>query len=149
MPWTFRHAGREWRAFLDDVRDVAGTPSDNVAYTMTEAAFQAFRARLTVHQALAFANDLPAIPRALFVQNWHPGDPMPWADRTAITAEIKALRRHHNFAPDNAVEAVSVALHRAMRPDLFRRALDRIGPEARAFWQIEGYSERDLLPGYG
>jgi hypothetical protein len=31
MPWTYRHASREWRAFLDDVKDATGLTSDNMA----------------------------------------------------------------------------------------------------------------------
>ncbi|MFZ7092176.1 DUF2267 domain-containing protein [Primorskyibacter sp. 2E233] len=149
MPWSYRHAKREWRSFLDDVREIACTPSDNVAYTMTEGVFRAFRGRLTPQQALDFAQDLPALPRALFVQNWQLADPVPWADPATILAEVKALRKNHNFAPDNAVEAVSFALHRAVRPDILRRALAKIGPEAQAFWQLSGYSDKDLSPGFG
>ena len=144
MPWTYRHADREWRTFLDTVRDVSGMTSDNAAYTMTEGLFRAFRARLTPQQALDFAAVLPAIPRALFVQDWTLAEPQPWADRAAILAEVKALRRHHNFAPDSAIEAVSCAVHRVVRPDLLRCALQRIGPEALAFWALQSHSPEAL-----
>ena len=148
MPWTFRHAEREWRCFLDDVRELAGTPSDNVAYTMAEGVFRAFRARLTPQQALDFAQDMPAVTRALFVQNWALADPVPWADRATILQEVKSLRRDHNFAPDNAIDAVSFALHRAMRPEVLRHALNRIGPEAQAFWQLDPSLAKDLSSGF-
>jgi uncharacterized protein (DUF2267 family) len=45
MPWTYRHASREWGAFLDDVKDATGLTSDNMAYTAVDGVLQAFRAR--------------------------------------------------------------------------------------------------------
>jgi uncharacterized protein (DUF2267 family) len=144
MPWTYRHADREWAHFLVDIREVLGTPSDNVAYTTAEGILAAFRARLTVEQVAAFAQILPAIPRALFVQGWQPAPPRPWADPATYVAEARALRPHHNFATDQALEAVSVALHRAIGPEALAHALDRIGPEAQAFWALDGYDPATL-----
>jgi uncharacterized protein (DUF2267 family) len=148
MPWTYRHAGREWAAFLADVRDHLGTPSDNVAYTGTEGVFRAFRDRLTVEQGLGFAQCLPAVPRALFVQGWRPAAPKPWADAATYVAEARALRRDHNFAGDAVLEAVSFALHRAVGPDALRRALADIGPEAESFWRLDNVPEAELRPGF-
>lgn len=146
MPWTFRHAGREWDGFLEDVREVMGTPSANVAYTAVEGVFGAFRRRLSTAQALDFAQILPAVPRALFVQGLRPADPLPWADSATYLAEARALRRAHNFANDRAVEAVSFALHRAVGPAVLARCLERLGPGAEAFWRLEGYAAADLAP---
>ncbi|MDJ0821711.1 MAG: DUF2267 domain-containing protein [Paracoccaceae bacterium] len=147
MPWTYRHPQKEWQAFLADVREVLGSPSDNVAYTTTEGVFRAFRRRLTPAQAIAFAQVLPAVPRALFVQDWDLAAPVPWADDATLLNEVRSLRRDHNFASERAVEAVSYALHRAVRIDDLHRTLDRIGPEARTFWHLKGYQRQDLEPG--
>jgi len=144
MPWTYRHAAQEWARFLGDIREVMGTPSDNAAYTTAEGVFRAFRARLTVDRLAAFAQVLPAIPRALFLQGWAPAPPVPWADHATYVAEARAFRQHHNFANDLALEAVSFALHRAVGAEALGRALDAIGPEARAFWALEGYGAQDL-----
>ncbi|PWK60860.1 DUF2267 domain-containing protein [Roseicyclus mahoneyensis] len=144
MPWTYRHGDVEWRRFLADIREVMGTPSDNVAFTTAEGAFRAFRARLTVEQAADFAQVLPAMPRALFLEGWRPAPPLPWADGTTYVAEVKALRRDHNFATDLGLTAVAVALHRAVGPDRLAIALDAIGPEARAFWAVDGYGPEAL-----
>lgn len=144
MPWTYRHGDKEWRRFLDDIREVMSTPSDNVAYTTAQGVLAAFRARLTVAEAAAFAQVLPAMVRALFFEGWVPEAPNDWADRQTYTAEARALRADHNFATVRALEAVSVALHRALGAPALEAALDRIGPEARAFWALEGYSEADL-----
>jgi uncharacterized protein (DUF2267 family) len=144
MPWTYRHGATEWRRFLDDIREIMGTPSDNVAYTTAEGAFRAFRARLTTDQVAGFAQGLPAMPRALFFEAWQPTPPRPWADAATYLFEIKALRADHNFAGDLALTAVAVALHRAMGPKRLTAALDNIGPEARAFWAVDGYGPEAL-----
>ena len=144
MPWTYRHGAAEWRRFLADIRDEMGTPSDNVAYTTAEGTFRAFRARLTVDQMAGFAQVLPAMPRALFFEGWTPGPPAPWACAATYLAEIKALRAEHNLSNDLALIAVAVALNRAVGPERLIRALDLIGPEARAFWAVEGRSASDL-----
>ncbi|MBY4894933.1 DUF2267 domain-containing protein [Rhodobacteraceae bacterium N5(2021)] len=144
MPWTFRHPQREWTAFLDDVADVLGSPSANVAYTATEGVFRAFRRRLTVDQAVAFAQCLPSVPRALFVQDWQLEDPVPWAEAATYIAEAKSLRQTHNFASDQVIEAVSFALHRAVGPEYLHKRLQDIGPEAVAFWHVDGYRPEDL-----
>ncbi len=136
MPWTYRHAGREWALFLGDIKDVMGTPSDNVAYTTAEGAFAAFRRRLTPAQVAAFCQIMPALPRALFLQGWSAAPPVSWADRATYLAEVKALRAHHNLSTDLALDAVSVALHRAVGSDALVPALDAIGPEAQDFWAI-------------
>ncbi|GAA5064547.1 DUF2267 domain-containing protein [[Roseibacterium] beibuensis] len=144
MPWTYRHSETEWRRFLADIRDVMGTASDNVAYTTAEGAFRAFRGRLTVEETADFAQILPAMPRALFFEGWRPAPPRPWADVSTYVSEIKALRADHNFATGGALEAVSVALHRAVGPTPLARALAAIGPEAEVFWSVEGYSAEAL-----
>ena len=144
MPWTYRHGDTEWRRFLADIREGMGTPSDNVAYTTAEGAFRSFRARLTVDQVADFAQVLPAMPRALFFERWRPAAPLPWADAATYLAEIKALRADHNFANDSALEAVAVALHRAVGAERLATALDAIGPGARAFWAVEGHRPEAL-----
>jgi uncharacterized protein (DUF2267 family) len=144
MPWTYRHGDTEWRRFLDDIRVWMDAASDNVAYTTAEGAFRAFRARLTVDQTARFAQVLPAMPRALFFEAWHPTEPKPWGDTALYLQEIKSLRADHNFATDRALAAVSVALHRAVGPERLARALAEIGPEATAFWSVPDVAPTDL-----
>ena len=130
--------------FLDDVREVLDTSSDNVAYTTAEGALLAFRRRLTPRQVLTFADALPSLLRALFLQGWRMEDPVPWSDRDAYDKDVKALRKHHNFATDRGLEAVSFALHRAMGKEKLDKQLARIGPEAAAFWALDGYGDEEL-----
>lgn len=147
MPWTYRHASREWRAFLDDAKDRMGLVSDNMAYTAIDAVFQVFRARLTAAEGLAFASILPSVPRAIFVHDWDVRrDPLPFADRATLIAEVKAIRPHHNLTPDNAIEATAFAVRRAVNARDFERVLAELPPPARDFWDVPNVDPAELQP---
>lgn len=145
MPWTYRHSEREFRAFLSDLRERSGLESDNNAYTMADGVFQAFRRRLTPPQGVAFATMLPSTLRAIFVAGWDIEAPVqPFADRATLVAEVKALRRHHNLAPDNAIEATAWALRRSMDQARLDGFLASVSPEAVAFWHVEVENPEEL-----
>jgi uncharacterized protein (DUF2267 family) len=147
MPWTYRHASREWRAILDDARDRMGLESDNMAYTAMEGVLRTFRRRLTVAQAVRFAAVLPAVPRAIFVSDWDVAAvPVPFASRAEMTREVRAHRVAHNLTPENAIEGTAYALRRAIRPPDFAHALDGLPPEAHAFWEVTGVDPSGLAP---
>ena len=147
MPWTYRHASKEWQAFLDDAKDQMGLVSDNMAYTAVDGVLQVFRRRLTAGQGLAFATVLPAVPRAIFVNNWVPGDPpAPWLDRATLTAEVMSLRPNHNLTPPNAIMATAFALRRRVDRRDLDRVLGALGPDAQAYWVVTGVDEVLLQP---
>jgi uncharacterized protein (DUF2267 family) len=147
MPWTYRHASHEWRAFLDDVREATGLISDNMAYTAIDGVFRVFRARLTAEEGLRFATVLPSVPRAIFVAGWVPeARPVPFASRAEMTREAQALRPHHNLTPENAIEAVGRALWRSVRRAELERVLATLPEGAEAFWHVETDSPEDLAP---
>ena len=136
MPFTYAHASDEFRAYLTDARDRLDTPSDNVAYTCTDAVFQVFRSRLAPQRALDFADVLPSVLRAIFVWRWRVDDPIrPYADRAVLTREVKDVRRDHNFSPDSVIGDIAWALNRHVDAMDFARVVDRLGPSARAYWQ--------------
>ena len=138
MPWTYRHASREWRSFLDDARDRMSLHSDNMAYTATDAVLQVFRRRLTAQQGLDFAGVLPSVVRAIFVAGWDvTAPPVPFAARDALLREVKNIRPHHNLTPDNAIEAVAWATRRHTNRRDFDRVLARLPQGAAAFWHVE------------
>ena len=138
MPWTYRHASGEFRAFLDDVKDAMSLTSDNMAYTAVDGVFHVFRRRLTAEQGLMFAGILPSVLRAIFVAGWDVSEPpVPFSDRAAMTREAQALRRNHNLTPDNAIEATAWALARSVNQRDFDRVLAELPPEARDFWQVD------------
>lgn len=138
MPATYRDASKAYRAFLDDLQHRTGLVSDNSAYTAADSVLQVFRRRLSVAEALAFADTLPAVLRAIFVYGWDAGAaPLPFGSRTEMTAEAQAIRRDHNLTPDDAIEAVAWALRRQVNARDFDRVLGQIGPEAQAFWHVD------------
>lgn len=150
MPYAYRHAGRDWAAFLGDVRDVTGLPTDNTAYTAVEGVLAAFRRRLTPQQAVDFAQVLPAVPRALFVAGWDlAAPPAPPGTRADWTAEAQGLRRAHNIAPDTVVEAVAVALRRSVRAPDLERTLAALPPFAADFWSCPTTDPATLPPRIG
>lgn len=138
MPHTYRHASREWRAFLDDARDRMRLVSDNSAYTAIQGVFLVFRRRVSVQQGLTFASVLPCVPRAIFVADWDISEPRrPFGSREKMTREAQALRRHHNLTPDNAIEATAWAVRRAVLPAELDRALAACPAQAVEFWQVD------------
>ena len=139
MPQQYQRAGEEFDAFLRDARDELGHATRNQTYTTVEGVLLAFRRRLTVEQGLRFADALPAVLRAMFVAGWDAStSPVPFGSREAMTAEVKALRRDHNFAPDTAIRDVARALVKHVDATDFEAAMARLPKEARAFWNAEG-----------
>jgi uncharacterized protein (DUF2267 family) len=137
MPWAYRHASKDWQAFLADAKDGLGLTSDNMTYTAVQGVLLAFRRRLTPRQVIAFADLLPAVLRALFVAGWDPeAPPLPWPDRAALEAEARALRPDHNLTPEHPITPVAAALRRCTRRIDLDRVLAAIGPEAQAFWHV-------------
>ncbi len=116
-------------------RDAAGLQTTNMAWSMVEGVLHAFRRRLTVEQALRFADCLPPVLRALFVEHWHPqSSPAPFGTREEILNEVRSVRHEHNFSPSNAVEAVSNALRTCIDAETLERALSDLPSAAKDFW---------------
>lgn len=136
MPYAYRHAQAEWRAVLDCARDSMGLDSDNMAYTALQGVLLAFRRRLTVDQALRFADLLPAVPRAIFVEGWHPAPPVAFGLRADWVAEAQSLRPHHNLTPVVCVEATARALRPLMEDDRLLALLAGFPPGAVDFWSV-------------
>lgn len=138
MPSAYRYADRAFRAFLDDVKDRTGLATDHMAYTAVDGVLRTFRRRLTPAQGIAFANVLPATLRAIFVFDWDvTAPPAPFAARANLAKEVQALRRHHNFAPDDAIDAVAWALRRTIDARDLDRVLATLPEGARDFWQVD------------
>ena len=139
VPNEFEFASDEFSHFLRDARDVAALTSTHQAFTMTQGVLQAFRRRLSVADALAFAQVLPVGLRALFVKDWNVREPLqPFADRQAMTAEVQALRGDHNLSPDTAIENVAAALRRHVDVARLDAVLEQLPPEATDFWRVPG-----------
>jgi len=138
VPMEYRSASKDFDALLADIRDTCMLQTVHQAYHTLRAVLHVFRAHLTVEQALAFADILPPVTRAIFVESWVPsGEPAPFPGREALQREVKAVRPDHNLAPDSAIADVAGALRRS---SIDCRDLDRVLrtlPEgAAAFWAL-------------
>nr|WP_127901763.1 DUF2267 domain-containing protein [Solirhodobacter olei] len=147
MPWTYRHASKEWRAILDDLKSRMGLVSDNSAYTALDGVLQVFRRHLTAQQGLDFASVLPSVQRAVFVAAWRvEGEPLPFDDRSAMTREVTEIRKNHNLTPDNAIEAAASTLRRDVNKEDFERVLTRLPEGAGQFWHMDAADPRYISP---
>ena len=146
MPWTYRQASREWQAFLEDAKAAMELTSDNACFTAVEGVLKAFRRRLTVQEALDFAQVLPAVLRALFVADWQVALPVAPGGRNDWRAEAQALRPQHNLTPANCVEATAQALRKAVLREDLERVLARLPTFAAEFWSVPGGDPASLGP---
>lgn len=105
---------------------------------MLQGVLQVFRRRLKVQDAISFAQVLPPLPRALFIENWDPAEALSsnW-NPSALSREVRQLRIHHNFSPDTAIQNVAAALRKHVDQTEFARCLARLPSEARAFWEAQ------------
>ncbi|OLP43716.1 DUF2267 domain-containing protein [Rhizobium oryziradicis] len=137
MPMEYRHASEQFDAFMEAARERSGLTTRNQTYTMVQGVLQVFRSRLTVSEAIAFAQALPAVLRAIFVSEWDMSRAIkPFGSRADMTHEVKALRRDHNFSPDTSIADVAFALRQSVDPVAFQRALNQLAPEASAYWAV-------------
>ena len=136
MPMAYWNASQDFDGFIADVRDTCMLQTHHQAYHTLRAVLHVFRSHLTVADALAFANVLPPVTRAIFVEDWAPGsDPAPFPGREALQREVKAIRPDHNLAPESAIGDVAAALRRSA---IDGRDLDRVlaalPPGAAEYW---------------
>lgn len=119
-----------------DARDCSGLPTTNMAWNMVVGVLHAFRHRLSVNQALAFAAVLPPMIRALFIEDWNPEQAvLPFGEPSDWLAEVRSVRPKHNFSPPDAVASVATALRKHVDANAFENALALMPPEARQYWQ--------------
>lgn len=136
VPMEYRQASRDFDAFMLDARDGAMLQTTNQAYTMVEAVLVVFRRRLAVREALAFADVLPPVLRAIFVSRWDIEEPVrPFADRATLMREVKTFRGDHNVSPDDSIAVVAEALRRHVDPAAFEHVLARLPEGAAAYWR--------------
>lgn len=132
-----QHASEDFERYLIDARDASGLTTRNQTYTMTEGVFRVFRQRLTLKDALRFADVLPPVLRAIFVSDWDTEEPQSaFGDRGAMTREAQALRQDHNFAPDSCIGDVARALRKNVDEKAFDAVLAFLPEGAVDFWKV-------------
>lgn len=135
VPIDFKTATADFDRFLLDAREACSLTTTNQAWGVLLGVFDVFRRRLSCEQAFLFARALPPLLRAAFVEAWHPGSPVPFADRAALNREVQAYHADHQFASVNAIGEIASVLWRHVDPARLQNALDKLPPEAGAFWQ--------------
>ena len=137
MPQEYQRAGGAFDLFLEDAREALGHATSNQTFTTVQGVLLAFRRRLTVEQGLRFADALPAVLRAIFVCGWNLNEqPVAFSTREAITDEVRALRRAHNFSPPTAIADVARTLRAHVDIRDFETTLASLPPGAVEFWSI-------------
>lgn len=137
IPSDYQRASLDFERFMVDARDAAGLTTTNMAWNMVVGVLYIFRRRLSVAEALRFADVLPPVLRAIFVSEWQlDAAPLPFADRAALTREVRSLRPAHNFSPDDAIRAVAQALRRQVDEAALERVLATLPPGAREYWAV-------------
>lgn len=135
VPPEYERASAKFTELLLAAREAGDLTTTNQAYTMVQGVLQAFRRRLTVAQAIAFAGLLPPLVRALFVSDWDVGEPVrAFESREAMTKEVQALREGHNWSPAHSIAAVAKALRPFVNQAHFDALLATFPPGAREFW---------------
>lgn len=138
VPMEYLRASEDFEALLADVRDTCMLQTHNQAYHTLRAVLHVFRSHLTVKDALAFANVLPPVARAIFIEDWKPGaHPPAFPDRDELQREVKAVRRDHNLAPESAISDVAAALRRSTDNRDLDRLLDQLPQGAAEFWRTD------------
>lgn len=135
MPLEYRQASADFDAFMKDLVATSMLTSSHQAYTMLQAVLQVFRHRLTTNQAIAFANVLPPVLRAIFVSDWDVAAPLrPFVSRDALMREVRAFRHDHNLSTETAIEEVTATIRRHVDPAALERVLQTLPQGARDFW---------------
>jgi uncharacterized protein (DUF2267 family) len=137
IPMEFQHASEDFEAFLRDAREISGLSTRNQAYTMVQAVLLTFRRRLSIVEAIRFANILPPVLRALFVTDWDPEEPKTeFRNPADLAREVLSLRRDHNFSPQTAIRDVATALRRHVDETALDHLLGQMPQGAAQFWAV-------------
>jgi uncharacterized protein (DUF2267 family) len=137
MPLELQRSSEEFESFLACARDELGLATRNQTYTSVQAVLKAFRDRLDLADAIRFAQVLPPVVRAIFVADWDPAVPKrPFGTADDWLADVRALRKDHNFSPDTAIRDVAVALTRHVDRTGWETMLAALPADARRFWAV-------------
>lgn len=137
IPSEYQRASLEFERFMLDAREISGLNTTNMVWNMVVGVLHTFRRRLTVKDALRFANVLPPVLRSIFVADWDVDEPqLAFEDRATMTREVQALRAAHNFSPDSAIHDVAQALRHHVDEAALDQMLATLSPGARDYWAV-------------
>jgi uncharacterized protein (DUF2267 family) len=144
MPPEIAQASVQFMDLLGALKERAWLQTHNQCYAMLRAVLHEFRQYLTVRQAIAVADALPAVTRAIFVEDWAPCDepPAPPAPEEFTAAVVRRLSPHH-VPPDSIVADVFAVLAPRCNAARLGPAVDALPSELRNLWR-EQYDRRNL-----
>ncbi|MCP3925915.1 MAG: DUF2267 domain-containing protein [Desulfobacterales bacterium] len=138
VPSEYNFASMHFEKFMIDARDVSGLKTTHMAWNMVVGVLYTFRRRLSVNDAIRFANVLPPVVRAIFVSDWDlVQEILPFQDIKTMTDEVKSLRKEHNFSLDTAIQDTATALRRNVDLIEFDKILLTLTKEAQEYWQVK------------
>lgn len=138
IPSAYRRATQDFEKFLEDLLAISSLATSNQCYTQTRAVFLVFRSHVEPQMALDFANALPPVLRAIFIEDWNLASPVtPMPGKEKLRAEVKAIREAHNFSTDTAIAEVAVALRQNMNESDYDLMLKSLPSEAATYWKVE------------
>lgn len=136
VPREYVHASADFERFMADFMQISMMETHHRSYAVVRAVLHVFRDHLDIEDALRFIEILPAVLRAIFVEDWHPvASPPAFPDEKTLIAEVKANRRDHNLANDLAIRDVASALRRNVDVAELDRVLATLPPPARDYWR--------------
>lgn len=136
-PKEYQTATMDFQNFLADVKKNASFESSHMAYTMAQGVFQTFRRRLSLKDAILFANILPVGLLALFVSKWVPEErKVPFESRENMNKEVGKLRPEHNFSfqVEDPILEVAKALRNQVNKSTLDAMLQKFPAGAVEFW---------------
>ncbi len=135
VPLEYAHASEAFERFMSEARDALGLTTSHQTFTVVEAVLWVFRRRLDAAGVAAFAQVLPAVLRAIFIEGWDPAAPaLAFLGRSQLAREVQAVRGDHNLAPDDAFETVAAVLRRHVDAKAFDAVLARLPSDAARYW---------------
>lgn len=135
-PTEYSSASADFDRFLDAVKGNAMLQTRHQAWQVARAVFLVFRNHLSAREALRFADALPPLLRALFVEGLDCAqESKPFPQREFLNAEVVAIRRDHNFGTATSIDEVSAAFWPAVDRVRLAAVLEILPPAARDFWQ--------------
>jgi len=138
MPFAYRTATADFEAFLNDLQAISMLQTWHQCFQTLRAVFLVFRSHVPPQVAMDFAQSLPAVLRAIFIEDWDLSAPtLPFSSPQDLLHEVLAVRRDHNLSPPTAIADVARALRNAMKPEDHAFMLSRLPPDAAAFWRTD------------
>jgi uncharacterized protein (DUF2267 family) len=83
---------------------------------MFRGVLHGLRKYMTTAQVISFADALPPLPRGIFIEGWHPGEPQPLTTADVFLRALTENLAPHQIPPDSIVSDVFAILAEHSKP---------------------------------